>query len=443
MKVAVYGSGYVGLVVAACLADTGLPVVCVEIDRQRLHRLHNLDLAGEEAALAAMVERTTAAGTLHFTDNASEAVAEVVFICVGTPASGDGAADLSAVSAVAKTVAEQASADTTVFVKSTVPPGTCAQVERDMRLWVQQRPATGAEAAPPQIEVVANPEFLREGMAVADFSNPERVMIGSDSDRARRVAEDLYGRLGCGDRLIFARSASAELAKCTANAFLAARVAMINDAALLADRFGADIEEVRQCVGADSRIGSAFLAPGNGFGGSCFGKDLQSLDHIAAGTLESGLYRSILRGNEQHSLYPLAQARAHFGDLRGLHVCLWGLAFKAGTADTRDSTALVLAQALLAEGATLAAQDPAIPPAIPQRNDRIPAAIELCADPLAAAKDADLLILCTAWPEFATVDLHQLRAQMRQSVLIDTSNQLDPAAARQAGFAYMSTGRST
>ena len=442
MKVAVYGSGYVGLAVAACLADAGLQVVCVEIDQRRLKQLRDLDLAAEEEALAAMVERTTAAGTLHFTDNASEAVAEVVFICVGTPASAAGAADLSAVSAVAKTVAEQASADTTVFVKSTVPPGTCAQVERDMRLLVQQRPDTGA-APPPLMEVVANPEFLREGMAVADFSNPERVMIGSDSDRARRVAEDLYGRLGCGDRLIFARSASAELAKCTANAFLAARVAMINDAALLADRFGADIEEVRQCIGADSRIGAAFLAPGNGFGGSCFGKDLQSLDHIAAGTLESGLYRGILQGNEQHSLYPLAQARAHFGDLRGLHVCLWGLAFKAGTADTRDSTALVLAQALLAEGATLAAHDPAIPPATPQLNDAIPAAIERFADPLAAAKDADLLILCTAWPEFAAVDLHQLRAQMRQSVLVDARNQLDPAAVRQAGFAYMSTGRST
>ncbi|MGI9345007.1 MAG: UDP-glucose dehydrogenase family protein [Gammaproteobacteria bacterium] len=427
LEVAVYGAGYVGLAASIAWAEAGLRVQCVEANPERLQKLQSFQMITDESIFQRAFEMVRA-GNLSFTGSAAEAAAPVVFICVGTPSLEDGSADLRAVWQVGSDIARSLKGDTTVFMKSTVPPGTCDALENHMRTELQNIGSMQQAS----IEVVSNPEFMREGSAVQDFKEPDRVVIGANSDGARDVAQQLFHYLpGCRDRLLFMRRTSAELAKYGSNAFLATRIAMINDLALIADRYQADITEISAGIGSDHRIGPEFLRAGNGFGGSCFPKDLRALDHVSAGFLDSGLFQSVLTANEQHRLYPLQLAKNRFGDsLEGLKVAMLGVAFKAGVADTRDSPALFLAERLLSEGVQVSAYDPLL-------ASSVHPGIEVASDPLSAVKGADMVVICTESAEFKQLDWAQLRAQMRQDFLVDAVNAIDQKQMQQQRIATL------
>ena len=428
----VYGCGYVGLVVSACLAEAGFDVCGVEQNADRLKQLQSNTVPTDGIELGKLIDHNQQAGRLSFAESAHGINASIVFVCVGTAAMASQSVDLSAVYDVIDSIIAGAICDTFVFVKSTVPPGTCMELQNRIN------------ATSPQycIELVYNPEFLREGAdSVQDFIQPDRVVVGIQSQQAETCARSVYSKLlGNSDLLQICGLASAELAKSASNAMLAVRLAMMNDFALIAERCSADITDVERIVGADSRIGSDYLRAGCGFGGPCLSKDLMLLDFVSADYLESGLFRAILKGNTQHQLHALSHLKSYFyGNLKDLKGALWGLSFKPGTSDTQGASSLLIARELGQEGVSLRAFDPDIQKC-KDSQEASTTGIILCDSALDAAKAADFVIICVAWCKFSEIQPATLRKTMSQPVMIDACNVLNAKDWIEAGFHYKGMG---
>lgn len=431
MNVAVIGTGYVGLVVGACLAETGNSVMCADVDAAKIERLKESQLPIYEPGLEPLVVRNQREGRLRFTTDVGGAVeaSEVVFIAVGTPPGEDGSADLQHVLAVARTIGQHMNVPKVVVTKSTVPVGTAAKVRAEI-----------AQHTGVTFHVCSNPEFLKEGAAVEDFMKPDRVVIGTEGEDPRRVLEELYAPfVRTGNPLLVMDIASAEMTKYAANAMLATRISFMNQMAVLCEAIGADVTLVRRGIGSDRRIGPAFLFPGPGYGGSCFPKDVKALVRTAH---EAGVPIDILEAveaaNDRQKQLLASKLRAHLGDLRGRAVAVWGLAFKAGTDDVRESPALVLIRELLAAGAEVRAHDPAArDTARRELGDRVVYA-EHAYDALTGA---DALVIVTEWLEYRNPDFERIRHAMRRPIIVDGRNLYDPARLAGLGFTYDSIGR--
>jgi len=434
MKIAVLGTGYVGLVAGTCLAESGNDVVCLDLQPARVEALGRGEVPIYEPGLGELVRRNLEDGRLTFSlDPAACADREAIFLAVQTPQGDDGAADLSFVLNAARGACEHASPGTVLVLKSTVPVGTAAQVEA---IVAQLRPGEG-------ITVASNPEFLKEGAAIDDFMKPNRVVIGTRSPQARAVLDELYAPfVRTGNPILHMDPESAELTKYASNALLASRISFMNDMARLCDAVGADVELVRRGVGADHRIGPAFLFPGVGYGGSCFPKDTQALIHTAA---QHGVELPLLRGAEQTNAQMktrhLDQARAHFGDLAGRRFAVWGLAFKPGTDDVREAPSLPLIRGLVAAGATVRVADPAALGTGGAALAELGEAVQPVRDNYACVEGADGLFLVTEWPEFRRPDFNKMRELMAAPVIFDGRNIYDPPRMRQLGFTYYGIGR--
>jgi UDPglucose 6-dehydrogenase len=439
MKVSVFGAGYVGLVTAACLADMGNSVVCVDVDPARVDMLQAGEVPIHEPGLDELIGRNAAAERLQFTLDAEHGVnhGTIVFIAVGTPASEDGAAEIEHVLAAARSIGRHMRDYKVVVDKSTVPVGTAERVQQVIAAELRTR----ATLLP--FAVVANPEFLKEGVAIEDFMRPDRVVVGSADEQATLLMRALYAPfLRNRDRMLVMDRRSAEMCKYVANAMLAARISFMNEMAGLAECLGADIEQVRLGIGSDPRIGHQFLYAGCGWGGSCLPKDVQALRHMAEGTgLRLGLLDEVQQINERQRLLLVERIVARFGErLDGLTFTLWGLAFKPCTDDLREAPSLLIIDALLARGATVRAFDPVAVPAVAAR---LPgrAGLTLCADPYEAAQGASALLLVTEWREFRSPDFVRLREALAQPLVLDGRNLYDPTWMRAQGFEHVGIGR--
>jgi len=438
MRITIFGSGYVGLVTGACLADAGNHVLCVDVDERKTAMLQRGEVPIHEPGLESLIRRSADAGRLRFTTSAKEGVDHGLFqlIAVGTPPDEDGSADLRYVLAVARTVGEHMTDYKVVVTKSTVPVGTADKVRAAVRESLDKRHARV------EFDMVSNPEFLKEGAAIADFMRPDRVVIGTDSDRATELLRSLYEPFTHNrDRMIVMDVRSAELTKYAANAMLATRISFMNELANLAERFGADIESVRIGLGSDPRIGYAFIYPGLGYGGSCFPKDVQALQRSAQ---EVGYDASILAAvegvNERQKQILFNKIKAHFGELRGKTVAIWGLAFKPNTDDMREAASRVLMESLWAAGAKVRAYDPvAMPECLRIYGDR--ADLALCKTSHDALKGADALAIVTEWREFRSPDFEHIKGALNTPVIFDGRNIYDPEQMAQAGFSYYAIGR--
>ncbi len=431
MRVTIIGSGYVGLVAGACLAETGNEVVCADVDATKIERLKRNEIPIYEPGLEPMVVRNQAEGRLAFTTDIGAAVrhGKVVFIAVGTSAGEDGSADLRHVLAVAKTIGRNLNEPKVIVTKSTVPVGTAEAV----------RAAVREEAVGPFF-MASNPEFLKEGAAIDDFMKPDRVVIGVDSPEAEETLEQLYAPfLRTGNPVLFMDIPSAEVTKYAANAMLATRISFMNQIAQLCEQVGADVGAVRKGIGTDRRIGPAFLFPGPGYGGSCFPKDVKALIRTAKGlAIPSDLWESVDAVNERQKLVLLAKLTHAIGDLRGRQIAVWGLAFKPETDDMRESPSIPLVEGVLAAGGKVVAHDPkATDSARAVFGDRI----RYAADPYEAIEGADALVIVTEWLVYRNPDLERVKAGLRAPIVIDGRNLFDPARMRRAGFRYLSLGR--
>jgi len=432
VKVAVVGTGYVGLVVGACLAETGNDVICADVDAGKIKNLKANNLPIYEPGLEPIVVRNQREGRLIFTTDVGNAVerAEVVFIAVGTPPDEDGSADLQHVLAVATTIGEHMNAPKVVVTKSTVPVGTAEKV----RAQIAGKTAT-------RFHVCSNPEFLKEGAAVEDFMKPDRVVVGVDSTDAAAVLEELYAPfVRTGNPLIFMDIPSAEMTKYAANAILATRISFMNQIAQLCETVGADVTQVRRGIGSDRRIGQAFLFPGPGYGGSCFPKDVQALIRTAEERkVPLDILKAVEAANGRQKRLLFEKLERHFnGQVKGRAIAVWGLAFKAETDDVRASPALVLIEALLAAGATVRAHDPAArETARRQLGDRVSYADHA----FDAITGADGLAIVTEWLEYRNPDFPRMKQLMRRPLIVDGRNLYDPARLAKLGFTYDSIGR--
>lgn len=454
MRVAVIGSGYVGLVAAACLAEIGHDVICVDNDSARVARLQSGEVPIFEDHLPGLIARHRG-GRLRFQTELGPAVreAQAVFIAVGTPASEEGSADLSYVEHVSRQLAEALEGYKVIVEKSTVPVYTSD--------WVRRTVARKA-AADAQFDVVSNPEFLREGSAVTDFLYPDRIVVGADGPRAAEVMTELYAPLTSGDYgrrsgavprpagapdpspLILTSAKSAEMIKHASNAFLAMKISFINMVARMCEAAGTDIEHVASGIGTDRRIGQSFLRAGVGFGGSCFPKDLKAFRAVAAEMgLEFRLLDEVLRINEEQRQAFLRKVKGALWNLKGKRLAVLGLAFKAGTDDIRESPAIALVQAFLKEGAEVVAHDPAaMEAAKAEFAGAAPGArLSFASSAYEAAEGADALVILTEWPEYARLDLDRIRKSLREPVLVDGRNLYCPEAVESKGLTYVSVGR--
>jgi len=439
MKICVFGAGYVGLVTAACLAEMGNSVACLDVDGQRIAALQRGEVPIHEPGLDGLIHRNAAADRLLFTTDAAAAVAHgtVIFIAVGTPAGEDGAADVDAVLAAASTIGRHMRDYKVVVDKSTVPVGTADTV----RHLIAQELARRDVALP--YAVVSNPEFLKEGAAIDDFMRPDRVILGCENEQAGLLLRALYAPfLRNRDRMLMMDVRSAELTKYAANAMLAARISFMNELAALAERLGADIEAVRRGIGADSRIGTHFLYAGCGWGGSCLPKDVKALARMGA---EAGVQLAILDAvqavNQRQRRLLVDRVVARFGDdLRGHLFALWGLAFKPGTDDLREAPSLIVVQELVERGARVRAFDPAAMPRAQHLWGTLPE-IALVGDPLTAVEGASALLVVTEWREFRSPDFVSMRARMRSPVIFDGRNLYEPEMLAGMGFEYVGVGR--
>jgi len=432
MRVTVIGSGYVGLVAGACLAETGNDVVCADVNAAKVERLRRNDVPIYEPGLEALLTRNQAEGRLRFTTDIGPAVehGQVVFIAVGTPPGEDGSADLQHVLDVADVIGRHLNGPKVIVTKSTVPVGTAEKV----RAAIQAR--TDAT-----FHMASNPEFLKEGAAIDDFMRPDRVVLGVDSEPARELLGELYAPfVRSGNPILYMDIPSAELTKYAANAMLATRISFMNQVADLCERVGADITSVRRGIGSDRRIGQAFLFPGPGYGGSCFPKDVQALIRTAR---DCGAAPEILEAveavNARQKLVVLEKLRAAVGgNLSGLTVAVWGLAFKAETDDMRESPAIPLIEGLLAAGAQVRVHDPK---AMGVARELFGEQVAYAPDPYQATEGADALAIVTEWLVYRTPDLERVRSGMRRSLVVDGRNLYDPARMARMGFAYHSIGR--
>ena len=439
MKITLFGSGYVGLVTGACFAEVGNEVLCVDVDAHKVARLQRGEIPIHEPGLDEVVRRNATGGRLRFTTDIAEGVAHGLFqfIAVGTPPDEDGSADLQHVRAVAGAIGRHLDGYRVVVNKSTVPVGTADVVRETIAAVLAER---GLELP---FTVVSNPEFLKEGVAVADFMRPDRIIIGCDDERAARLLRTLYAPFNRNrDRLIEMDVRSAELTKYAANALLAAKISFMNEIANLAERLGADIEKVRVGIGADPRIGYHFIYPGAGYGGSCFPKDVKALEYTARSVhYEAVLLQAVEAVNQRQKTVLFAKIQRHFqGDLRGRTFALWGLAFKPGTDDMREAPSRVLLEALWAAGATVQAYDPAAMNEARRLYGERPD-LRLCRQPGAALENADALVIITEWSLFRSPDFAAIRQALKQPVIFDGRNLYDPDELREAGFVYYAIGR--
>ncbi len=432
MKITVVGTGYVGLVVGACLAETGNDVVCADVDERKIGMLLNNQIPIYEPGLEPLVERNQAQGRLVFTTDVAAAIAraEVVFIAVGTPPDEDGSADLRHVLNVAEAIGQHMTRELVVVTKSTVPVGTAARVQ-----------AAVAQHATHPFHMCSNPEFLKEGAAVDDFLKPDRVVLGVDSDHARSVMAELYAPfVRTGKPIIFMDIASAEMTKYAANAMLATRISFMNEIANLCEKVGADVDLVRKGIGSDSRIGPSFLFPGPGYGGSCFPKDVKALVRTAREyEARLAVLDAVEEANDRqkHRLFEKLRA-ALGGAIGGAHVAIWGLAFKPNTDDMREAPSLVLIAQLLEHGATVTAHDPA---AMKEARHKLGDRIAFAETNYEALPEADALVVVTDWNEYRHPDFARIRSMLRRPIVIDGRNLYNADKMRRLGFTYDSIGR--
>lgn len=432
MRVAVIGTGYVGLVAGACLAETGNEVVCADVDARKISRLTDGDMPIYEPGLEPLVRRNQNEGRLRFSTDVGAAVehGQVVFVAVGTPPGEDGSADLQHVLAVARTVGQHMNECKVVVTKSTVPVGTAEKV----------RAAIRAETRSP-FHVCSNPEFLKEGAAIEDFMKPDRVVLGVDSDDARDVMAELYAPfVRTGNPILFMDIPSAEVTKYAANAMLATRISFMNQVADLCERVGADVSMVRRGIGSDHRIGRAFLFPGPGYGGSCFPKDVKALIRTAHDMgMEPSLLEAVEAVNQRQKQVLLGKLVGRLGqNLRGCQVAVWGLSFKAETDDMRESPALPLIDGILEAGGSVRAHDPkAMSVARARYGERLYYAL----DPYDALAGADALVIVTEWLVYRNPDFARMRSALKAPLVFDGRNLYDPDRMTRLGFEYHGIGR--
>jgi len=433
MKICVVGSGYVGLVTGACLADFGMAVTGVDKDAAKIDALRRGEIPIYEPGLEEIVAKNVRAGRLAFSTDLAPAIREAraVFIAVGTPPLPDGRADLSFVRQVAESIGDNLNDYKVIVTKSTVPVGTGQMVEEVVR----DRSGRRQEFA-----VVSNPEFLREGSAIEDFLHPDRVVIGARSKRAFEVMLDIYAPLkAAGVPFVTANVESAEMIKYASNGFLATKISFINEVAEICEAVGADVEVVARGMGLDNRIGPKFLHPGPGFGGSCFPKDTRAVAQIAEQHgLRFEIIDAVLSANQRIQRRMAPKIEEAFGGLAGKTVAVLGLAFKGDTDDMRESPAIPIVEGLVERGATVRAFDPA---AMETARDHMPAGVEYCSDAYEAARDADGVVIATEWNQFRALELDRLRALLRRPLLVDLRNLYQPDRVAAAGFRYVSVGR--
>ena len=436
MKIAIVGTGYVGLVSGACFAEVGIDVTCVDIDKRKIDNLINGTIPIYEPGLDDLVSRNVKEGRLHFTTDLKECLdeVEVVFSAVGTPPDEDGSADLKYVLDVARTFGRNINKYTILVPKSTVPVGTSAKIKAEINRELAER----GMSVP--FEVASNPEFLKEGAAIKDFMSPDRVVIGIESDRARKVMERLYRPFLLNNfRVIFMDIASAEMTKYAANSMLATRISFMNDIANLCELVGADVNMVRKGIGTDARIGNKFLYAGCGYGGSCFPKDVKALIHTGK---EHGYKMRIIEAveevNELQKSIVFRKLKDALGNLKGRRIGMWGLAFKPETDDMREAPALVVIEKLLEAGATVVAYDPV---AVPEARRRLGDRIEYALDMYDTAVDADAIALMTEWKQFRVPSWNVLHKVMRGNIIVDGRNIYDPAELAEEGFEYHCIGK--
>ncbi len=432
MKIAVVGTGYVGLVSGTCFAETGNHVTCVDIDPNKVTKLSNGQITIYEPGLEKLFLRNLREGRLTFTTSLEEGIkdAQIIFLALPTPPGADGSADLKYVLGVADHLGKIMTDYKVIVDKSTVPVGTAAKVR-----------AAVAANFKGEFDVVSNPEFLREGVAVDDFMKPDRVVIGVDSERARKLMGELYGPyVRQGNPVIYMDEKSAELTKYAANSFLATKISFMNEIAQLCELLGADVDMVRRGVGSDDRIGKRFLFPGIGYGGSCFPKDVQALIMSADEVkYDFKILKAVEDVNEKQKLHLIPKINAFFNnDLKGKHFAIWGLAFKPNTDDIREAPALYMIDALTAAGATVTAFDPE---AATNVKNQIGDKISYADDQYSALQNADALIIATEWSEFRTPEFDKITASLKNKAIFDGRNLYDLSTLKQLGYHYESIGR--
>lgn len=434
MKIAVVGTGYVGLVTGTCFSETGNHVTCIDIDAKKVESLDNGQITIYEPGLEKLFLRNLKEGRLHFTTDLAAGIREaaIIFLALPTPPGEDGSADLKYVLGVADELGKLIDDYKVIVDKSTVPVGTAEKVHKAI-----------AKNARVEFDVVSNPEFLREGVAVDDFMKPDRVVIGTNSEKAKKIMGDLYAPfVRQGNPVIYMDERSAELTKYAANSFLATKISFMNEIARLCEKLDADVDMVRKGIGSDERIGKRFLFPGIGYGGSCFPKDVHALvksSHEA--NYEFEILNAVMKVNEDQKLHLIPGIRKYFkNDLKGRKFALWGLAFKPNTDDIREAPALYIIDALIAEGARISAFDPE---AMKNVKAYIGDKIEYAESQYDTLKDADALIIATEWNEFRTPDFELMISALKNKVIFDGRNLFDLNAMKELGFYYQSVGRKT
>ncbi|MGB4293272.1 MAG: UDP-glucose/GDP-mannose dehydrogenase family protein [Bacteroidales bacterium] len=437
MKIVVVGTGYVGLVTGTCFAETGVTVTCVDIDKEKIKLLQEGKTPLYEPGLEPMMKRNIEKGRLSFTTDLEKSLegSEAIFIAVGTPPGEDGSADLQHVLKVASEIGKNIKSYVVVVIKSTVPVGTSEKVRKIIREELEKR---GVDIP---FDMASNPEFLKEGSAVEDFLRPERIVIGTDNERAAEIMSRLYKPFVLNNHPIYYMDIpSAELTKYAANAMLATRISFINEIANLCELLGADINQVRKGIGSDSRIGNKFLYPGPGYGGSCFPKDVKALIRTAAEKgYEMKVIAAVEKANEYQKNVLFYKIRNHFNkNLEGRTIGIWGLSFKPHTDDIRESPSIYLIEKLLLEGAIVKAYDPA---AMEETKKVLGNRVKYASDQYDAVNKADALVLVTEWPEFRLPDFKKMAETMSGKVIFDGRNIYDPSEVRKAGFAYYGIGR--
>lgn len=434
MKIAVVGTGYVGLVTGTCFAETGNTVTCIDIDKAKVEKLSNGQITIYEPGLEKLFLRNQREGRLKFTTNLSDGIAEanVIFLALPTPPGENGSADLKYVLGVADDLGKILNEYKVIVDKSTVPVGTAEKVH-----------AAIAKNAKVEFDVVSNPEFLREGVAVDDFMKPDRVVIGTESERARKIMGDLYAPfVRQGNPVIYMDERSAELTKYAANSFLAAKISFMNEIARLCELLGADVDMVRRGIGSDERIGKRFLFPGIGYGGSCFPKDVKALVRSASEVkYDFKILHAVMDVNESQKMYLVPRIKKYFNnDLKGKKIALWGLAFKPNTDDIREAPSLYIIEELIKMGASIAAFDPE---AMKNVQEIVGDKISFTENQYDTLTNCDALIIATEWSEFRTPDFEKMTVRMKSKVIFDGRNVFDLSQMKELGFYYESIGRKT
>ncbi|HEY2721079.1 MAG TPA: UDP-glucose/GDP-mannose dehydrogenase family protein [Chitinophagaceae bacterium] len=434
MRIAVVGTGYVGLVTGTCFAETGNTVICVDIDAEKVKKLTNGEITIYEPGLEKLFLRNLREGRLKFTTNLSEGIQNslLIILALPTPPGGDGSADLSAILKVADDLGKMIKEYKVIVDKSTVPVGTAERVQK-----------TIAANSKTEFDVVSNPEFLREGLAVEDFMKPDRVIIGTSSEKAKKIMSDLYAPyVRQGNPVIFMDERSAELTKYAANSFLATKISFMNEIAILCERMGADVDMIRRGMGSDDRIGKRFLFPGLGYGGSCFPKDVHALVKSSSEVkYDFKILEAVMQVNEKQKTYLLPRIKNYFnGDLKGKKIAIWGLSFKPNTDDIREAPALYMIEELLNEGSKVTAFDPE---AMNNVKKLLGDKVTLASGQYDAIKECDALVIATEWSEFRTPDFEKMISLMKNKVIFDGRNVYDPLRMKDLGFHYESIGRKT